>query len=227
MTPTELERAFSIPRFQRYVEAAKGDYAKGYDWYKVNLRLSSKLFSVLGVFEVTFRNAVDRHYQLRYDEKWLLTQSSPDGFLTKKGCEKTLANALEVIGWRDYYAHDKVVANLGIAFWRSLFNSKEFSAGGDSLLKIFPNKPKGKSLNHTYVYNKLYPVTKIRNRIAHHDPICFAPKTSEISAEWPQKAYDSMTELITWLGFNPEIMLDGVDFVQEEIAQSFNINGQT
>lgn len=227
MTPSDLERAFSVPRFKRYVEAAKGDYTQGHEWYKVNLRLSAKLFSVLSVFEVTFRNAVDRHYQQRYGDLWLLTQSKPGGFLTKKGCEKTLANALDVIGWREHYTHDKVVANLSIAFWRSLFNSKEFSAGGDSLLKIFPNKPKGKAHNHTYVYNKLYPVAKIRNRIAHHDPICFAPKSCEISTEWPQKAYDSMKELIIWLGFNPELMLDGVDFVQEEIAQSFNNVAQT
>ena len=226
MTPSELERAYSEPRFRRYVEAARGDYVKGHDWYKVNLRLSSKLFTVLSVFEVTFRNAIDRHYQQRYGETWLLTQSAPDGFLTKKGCEKTLASVVDVIGWGDHYTHDKVVASLGIAFWRSLFNSKEFSAGGDSLLKIFPNKPKGKALNHTYVYNKLYPVSKIRNRIAHHDPICFAPKSCELSTEWPQKAYDSMKELISWLGFNPELMLDGVDFVQDEIAQSFKSDGQ-
>jgi hypothetical protein len=54
-----------------------------------------------------------------------------------------------------------------------------------------------------------------------------AQNLRNLCIEWPQKAYDSMTELITWLGFNPEIMLDGVDFVQEEIAQSFNIDGQT
>lgn len=221
MTSSDLERAFSVPRFKRYVEAASGDYAKGYDWYKTNLRLSSKMFCVLSVFEVTFRNAIDQHYQRQYDATWLLTQSEVEGFLTKKGCEKTLANARDAIGWRDQYVHDKVVANLSIAFWRNLFNSKEFSAGGDSLLKIFPNKPKGKAHNHTYVYNKLYPVAKIRNRIAHHDSICFAPKSSEISLEWPLKAYDSMKELLIWLNFDPDLMLDGVDFVQEEIAQSF------
>lgn len=216
MTNTDLERAFSAPRFKRYIEAASGDYAQGHELYKVNVRLSSKLFAVLGVFEVVFRNAVDRHYGLRYGPDWLLTQSDEGGFLCKKGCEKTRKNLREVIGWRDIYIHDKVVSNLGIAFWRSLFNSKEFSAGGDTLLRIFPNKPRGKAHNHTYVYNRLHPVSKIRNRIAHHDPICFSPSTSEVSAELPIKAYDSMKELLNWLGFIPELILEGVDFVHEE-----------
>lgn len=227
MTPSDLERAFSTPRFKRYVEAAGGDYARGHAWYKGNLRLSAKLFSVISVFEVIFRNAVDRHYQARYGDTWLLTQSGPEGFLARRGCERTRASVKEAIGWREHYVHDKVVANLGLPFWRSLFNSKEFSAGGDTLLKIFPSRPRGKALNHTYVYNKLHPVAKIRNRIAHHDAICFAPKSCEISTEWPLKAYDSMTELITWLGFEPEKVLDGVDFVQEEIAASFHPNGLT
>ncbi len=221
MTSSDLERAFSVPRFKRYVEAAQGDYARGYDWYKTNLRLSAKMFSVISVFEVVFRNAIDQHYQVQYDPLWLLTQTEEGGFLLRKGCERSLANVQEIIGWRDQYVHDKVVANLGIAFWRNLFNSKEFSAGGDSLLKIFPNKPKGITHNHTYVYNKLYPVAKIRNRIAHHHHICFAPKSSEISLELPIKAYDSIKELLIWLNFNPELLLEGIDFVQEEIAQSF------
>jgi hypothetical protein len=227
MTPADLERAFSLPRFKRYVDAAEGDYIRGHTWYKGNLRLSAKLFTVISVFEVIFRNAIDRHYATRYGAEWLLSESGDNGFLSKRGCEKTRSSVKNAIGWRDAYVHDRVVATLGLPFWRSLFNSKEFSAGGDSLLKIFPNRPKGKALNHTYVYNKLHPVAKIRNRIAHHDPICFAPKSSEISTEWPLKAYDSMTELMGWLGFEPEKLLDGIDFVKEEITLSFLPNASS
>lgn len=216
MTNADLERAFSTPRFTRYTEATGGDHALGHELYKVNVRLSARLFAVLSVFEVVFRNAVDRHYMQQFGPNWLRTQSDEGGFLGKNGCEKTRKNVQEVIGWRDLYVHDKVVANLGIAFWRSLFNSKEFSAGGDTLLRIFPQKPKGKAHNHTYVYNRLHPVSKIRNRIAHHDPICFSPYTNEISAELPLKAYESMREMLMWLGFVPDQILDGVDAVQEE-----------
>lgn len=222
MDKDELERAFSIPRFSRYMAATGGDFHKAYDLYRLNLRSSGKLFMCIAIFEVSFRNAIDKHYTLRFGNKdlgepsWLLSQSSPSGFLAKKGCEKSRASVLESIQkFGEYFSHDKVVSNLGFAFWRNLFNAREYAAGGDSLLKIFQDKPRGLGFNQTMVFNKLHVVNDTRNRIAHHDPICFVADTALVSFDTPQKAYEVMVELLCWMGFQGEKLLGGFDFITD------------
>lgn len=218
MNREELERAFSLPRFSRFVAAGGGDYRKGYDLYRVNLHVSSRLFATISLFEVVFRNAIDAHYKSFFPNDleyggWLLAQSYPNGFLSKRGCEKsriTLLESIQKLG--EDYSHDKGVANLSFAFWRNLFNSKEFAAGGSSLLNIFPNKPHGYGLNQTFVFNELCLVHDLRNKIAHHDPICFIPQTAIFSLEKPAQSCKTMKNLLIWLGFDNTDLLDEITF---------------
>lgn len=74
------------------------------------------------------------------------------------------------------YAHDKAIAELTFGFWTFQFASKEFAAAGSTLLSILPGRPFG--TNHTKVFKKLTSINKIRNRIAHHEPICFGTPLS-------------------------------------------------
>ncbi len=53
----------------------------------------------------------------------------------------------------------------------------QFYSGGQSLLRIFPAKPTSTptvQYNHRYVFNELERINRIRNRIAHHEPVCFS-----------------------------------------------------
>ena len=218
MKSINTERAFSRCRFERYVAACDFDQEKALQLYKANIRLSVKLFAVIGMFEVVFRNAIDQHYRSRYGNNWLLQQAGPDGFFAKKGCEKTRENIIgSILKFGTDFTHDKVVADLGLAFWRNLFAPKEFAAGGSSLLAIFKNKPYGFGFNHTYVFNNLNPVNELRNRVAHHDPVCFAPKTSVISCELPLRVHRAVAEMLYWMDFDPDEILEDIDFVLEEI----------
>ncbi len=222
MKNQDIERAFSRPRFGRFVVACNGDKEAGLSLYKTNIRLSFKMFAVISVFEVALRNAVDGHYKIRFGEQWLNDQLQPSGFLTARGCEKSRENVVNtIIKMGPDYSHDKAVADLGFPFWKSLFASKEFMAGKSTLLSIFINKPHGEAYNQTYVFNQLGLVNDIRNRIAHHDPICFFPKSNMVSLEPTLKAYDSMKELLKWLSFDPDEILAGVDFVGEEVNSLF------
>ncbi len=218
MNPQDIERAFSIPRFDRFVLAAKGDMPKALDLYRSNVRLSFKLFAILSVFEVVLRNAIDSYYTTQFGHDWLLNQIGASGFLAKKGCEKSRENvskAIQNLGSK--YTHDKTVASLSFSFWRYLFASKEFAAAGYTLLNVFPFKPRGITYNHTYVFSTLYEINEIRNRIAHHEPICFAPNHNFVSC-WPcMQAYMSICELLKWLDFMPQSVLKDIDFVITEM----------
>lgn len=167
--------------------------------YRANLRLSQEIFSVLSVFEVVLRNQIDTHYKTMFypligNDEWLLHATNPGG----RG-----------------YTHDKLVAELTFGFWRFQFASKEFMAAGSSLHRIFLNRPL--RTNHTDIFNKLGFVNKIRNRIAHHEPICFGPGNT-ISTMYALEHYNVIIELFQWLDCNPADLLYGIDKVQREIA---------
>ena len=215
----DLIRAFSAPRFERYLRACGGDWAKALDLYLANIRLSARLFAVISFFEVVLRNAIDAHYGSagRFGREWLFHQSGPYGFLAARHCEKSRDSVLEALKKQGQeYTHDKVVAALGFTFWRCLFASKEFAAAGSTLLQIFPKKPHGAQYNHTFVYKRLHLVNDLRNRIAHQDPICFSVENT-VSAYQPEVAHQTVLEFLEWLNFEPSAALRRLDGVDTEI----------
>jgi Abi-like protein len=223
---TVLEQAVSVPRINRYIAACGGNYNRVNQLYVANIRLSSKLFAVLGMFEITLRNAIDNHYKGQFSVRngsaeWLQTESSANGFLSSptlaRGGFQSRQNVslvLTNLGYR--YTHDKAVSELSFGFWRYMFAAKEFAAAGSTLLRIFPARPRG--VNHTDVYNRLTEINRLRNRIAHHQPICF-DRLGAISIATAQTAYGHCLEIFQWLGFDTTVLLNGIDDVTDEFTQ--------
>lgn len=221
-----FERAVSKPRLARYLTAYGGDWKKAQKLYLANLRISQKLYSVISVFEVALRNAVDEHYKRRFmlmtgSSEWLKTQSSTSGFLSNaslaKGGFQSCENVKKVIANLGmHYTHDKVVSELSFGFWKYLFATKEFAAAGSTLLQVFVARPRG--VNHTDVYNKLDAVNRIRNRVAHHQPVCF-DKTGNVSLTATLEAYDNMLAILTWLGYDTNTLLRGIDGINAEVKR--------
>ncbi len=226
MDTTVFERAFSLPRLNRFLKACDEDWEKATWLYRSNIRLSSSLFSTISIFEVILRNGINHHYQKKFGNEWLLSQSLPSGFLSHRGCErsrKSVLQSIEKLG--EDYSHDAVVAKLSFSFWRYLFASKEYSAGGDTLMKIFLKKPFGRDYNQTYVFNLLDDIINLRNRIAHHEPVCFVPKLNHVSC-WPSiQVYVAIKEMLEWLDFEPTYIFMEVDFVLEELKNLHARNG--
>ncbi|RYF58494.1 MAG: hypothetical protein EOO39_34195 [Cytophagaceae bacterium] len=94
-----------------------------------------------------------------------------------------------------------------------MFAAKEFAAAGSTLLKVFPARPKG--VNHTDVYKRLDKINRVRNRIAHHQPICF-DKYGALSVQEAEIAYQHVLEILTWLGYDASELLKGIDDVASE-----------
>ncbi|MBP6827610.1 MAG: hypothetical protein KA165_13700 [Saprospiraceae bacterium] len=211
----ELAQAVSPMRLGRYFAACGRRKGKAVILYKANVRLSGSLWGVLSVFEVVLRNGIDRHYKSRFGADWLRDECAPGGYLSHTECEKSRKHVLEFYGdlWNDY-THDRLVAKLGLGFWKAAFGPKEFSAAGSSLLEIFPKRPKGVSQGD--VLKLLTRINNVRNRIAHHDPVCFdKDKISTVSAE---ECYHNCLTIMNWLGLDTNLHLVNVDFVEREIA---------
>ena len=194
------QKIYSSVRMGRYERACSSDKVKTMQLYRYNLRLCQRFFGVLNLFEVMLRNAVDTHYkQFFSDEDWIVNQAASGKLLEYNKDEIIQTEA----GYRkrNIYNNDKMVASLTMGFWTKLFSKKRYKRGGKTLLQVFPNKCKGK--NQADIYKDLTHIREFRNRIAHHEPICF-DGAGNISTAFAQRHYQLICDYIAYLGQNPQ-----------------------
>jgi len=68
--------------------------------------------------------------------------------------------------------------------------------------------------NNVYLFNELDGINTIRNRIAHHEPICFAMGADVISTSYVLQQYTRLQTLFSWMGVDSHSMLYGLDHIQ-------------
>ena len=54
--------------------------------YRKNLKLSQELFTIISCFEVTLRNAIDKHYLTTLGNNWLRNAASNGGIFDNQRC---------------------------------------------------------------------------------------------------------------------------------------------
>jgi hypothetical protein len=213
----EFEKIISQPRLNRYLVACNGKSKKAMTLYRLNLRLSHELFTTISCFEVTLRNAIDQHYQAIYGADWLRDAVQTGGMFDNRGCRFTTSTIQEVVtSLGTQYAHSRVVAGLGFGFWRYLFAQNQFQAGGRTLLRIFPAKPRSTvttQYNQNYVFNRLAEINEIRNRIAHHEPICFRRGRAVKDTTFARQHYTLILQLFQWMSIDAPALLYGLDHI--------------
>lgn len=216
---TDFENIMTSTRMNRYLAATAGDSRRAMTLYRKNLKLSQELFTVVSCFEVALRNAIDRHYLAAIGANWLQNSATAGGIFDNHSCRLTKTNILEAIRkLRFGYTHNKLVAELGFGFWRYLFAHHQFGAAGRTLLAILPSKPRSTpsiQYNHTLIFNKLAAVNDLRNRIAHHEPVCFLSSRSIKDTAYARQHYAQIVELFQWMGINSSALLYGLDHVVE------------
>lgn len=213
MPNSQLHTAISSARVLRYLNFCGNNKRRALKLYRANLMLAQKLYAVIGQFEVVLRNSIDRHYRQKYGEDWMSDAVQPGGFLNSPGCEDSFHSVQEgIYSLKEKYSPDSIVARLSFGFWTYQFSPKIFSAGGNTLLSIFPNRPFG--INQKRIFQDLFKINEIRNRIAHYEPLCFDANTGLISTAFPAKRYYLLIELLIWLGCDPKKILYGIDGVQ-------------
>ena len=169
----QLHTAISYPRFQRYSVACNNSRLRAMKLYRANLKLSRELYGVIGIFEIVFRNSIDRHLIGKKGATWLEDAVGIGGYLdTSIGSENSLYavhDAIHALGVE--YTHDRLIAKLSFGFWRYQFAKKEFAASGSTLLEICPIRPF--RTRQKDVFGHLTKINDVRNRVAHYEPICF------------------------------------------------------
>jgi len=219
MKYSEFEKIMSFSRMNRYEVACGRDSRKAMTLYRMNLRLSQELFTVISCFEVAIRNAIDREYTARLGADWLRDVANAGGIFDKGNCIRTkeiIGRALTKLGRN--YTHHKLLTDMDLGFWRFLFAQPQFSAGSHTLLKVFPSKPKSSATmqyNNHFVFNELRNTNDLRNRIAHHEPICFEFSRPVKSTTYARQQYALLRQFFQWMSIDEGILLYGIDHINE------------
>ena len=215
----DFEDTISPERMQRYVSACGNDTRRAMTLYRYNLKLSQEMFTLISCFEVSLRNKINREMIANFGNDWLRDFIQPGGrFDTDPrvdGTRKIIKKAHEGLIRSNNYAHTKLLAEMEFGVWKYMFNNVQYRLTNRCLLNIFPNKPTSTPQNrydNTFVFNDLNVINAMRNRIAHHEPICFG-RLGGIDTHGVLDCYARMMRMFHWLDINANTLLYGLDHV--------------
>lgn len=225
----DFEVVLSAERIGRYVNACGGDTRKAMTLYRENLRLSQEMFTLISCFEVALRNAIDRKMTASFGADWLRDSILPGGIFTPPQFGQThriISKAYQRLCSHGAYSHSKLLAEMEFGIWKYMFSNPQYRAAGRVLLGVFPNRPRSSAAmqyNNVYVFNELDGVNTIRNRIAHHEPVCFLMAQDTVSVSYLLQQYQRIQTLFSWMNVDAHAMLYGLDHVQQVCGRIMEI----
>ncbi|MFF1816846.1 hypothetical protein ACFVWG_06095 [Kribbella sp. NPDC058245] len=168
-TPWTLENLLSEARLGPYLHASEGSLAAAHRLYQWNARISSAFQEVLHYVEVGLRNAMDGQLatwatELGAERPWYRDLRVPLTPPTRRKVEVARNNATR--GGRPEL-HGKVIAELMLGFWWSLLADEYNRRLWQPCLQYAFDGP----VRRTRMHSELNELRRLRNRIAHHEPI--------------------------------------------------------
>lgn len=180
MLYSEFADLISSERLQRYCIACNSNTRKAMTLYRYNIRLSQELLAVVGYFEVVLRNKISKQLIGQFGNDWLRDLILPNGkFYSDRRVGKTkiiIEKAYNGLVRGSAYSHNKLLSEMEFGIWKYMFSNVQYSLTGQTLLGIFPRKPVStptRQYDNSYIFKELDYINNLRNRIAHHEPICF------------------------------------------------------
>lgn len=220
MKYNEYEKAFSSARLNKYKMACNGNNTKALTLYRHNIKLCQKFYGVLNIFEIILRNAIDQHYRNHFNDKdWICSQIQSNGMLEYSPHKQEVQKTISTLVRQGKYTHDRLVSSVTFGFWTYMFTKLPFKIGGQNLLQIFPNKTVG--MGQKAIYKELMQIKAFRNKIAHHEAICFdaAGQKSMLSA---QTNYEMILKYIEFLGYSKTHLFVGLDVLPDSIMNKIS-----
>jgi len=225
MNYSDFESVISHKRMKRYLNSCGGNKRKALTLYRLNLRLSQEMFTVISYYEVALRNAIDRIMSDALGDDWIRDSILPGGIFDNplfSGTTRIIHKAYNELMTNGKYSSSKLLSAMEFGVWKYMFSATQYRATGKRLLKAFPNKPKSSvttQYNNQFIFNELDTINRLRNRIAHHEPICFMLDSEIISTSYLRNCYTRMVMLFTWMGIDAKSLLYGLDHIPQLSAK--------
>lgn len=200
---------------ERYKNAVRKD--KAAELYLLNLSLSRELFHVVSIFEIVLRNKIDICFRQEFKDRNRLydsIQPQTNPALKYQGCflrngTKESAELIKVALSKiqnnsgGKFDHNQLVAGLGFGFWRYLFaggKDAQFDAAGKVFFLMIRRPPRSTpsvQYNQKWIFRELSNINNFRNRLAHHEPICFKGAIKDTG--YARNIYQSIFELLNYM----------------------------
>lgn len=225
MNYSAFENVMSSKRMRRYLNACAGDKRKAQTLYRLNLRLSQEMFTVISCYEVALRNAIDNIMTQSLGLDWLRDAIQPGGIFDDPlfaGTTRIMHKAYNELVTKGEYSCSKMLSAMDFGVWKYMFATPQYRVTGRRLLKVFPNKPKSSAkmqYNNQFIFNELDTINRLRNRIAHHEPICFLQDQETISTAYLQCCYHRILDFLAWMDIDAKALLFGLDHVQNHVLK--------
>ncbi|MFG0244611.1 MAG: hypothetical protein ACF8MF_00990 [Phycisphaerales bacterium JB052] len=170
--------------------------------YLWNMALCESLYAPLQFFEIGLRNAIDRAIRN--------SVGVPNWFdviyLTPWGQRKVVDAKRKIISQRRPVNAGRVVAELPLGFWTSMFESHYERPSAkflpSAIKQVFPMLPKSEH-NRKRIKLRLEQGRRLRNRVFHHERI----------VHWKDLAsqHESIREVMRWISFDLDSIVGLVD----------------
>ena len=203
----QLPDIISAPRFATYLKATSNDKARALALYQWNFQISAAFFVPLQMCEIVIRNGVAEALERVHGGNWPWSKGFIQSLPVPKGPFQyrphvDLTNVAKV-----QRTTGKVIAELKFAFWQQIFTSgQDQRLWVPHLNAVFPGIPQTTSIQaaRSNAHQNLFIVRKLRNRIAHHEPI-FSRNL--------QEEFSILRDMIGWRGAAGISWIDRVENV--------------
>ena len=164
-----------------FISDARLSSYDNFEQYQTNIIQSSKYYTLLCIFEISLRNAIDNYMKYKISSQWL-----DDDFLHNDTKSKIQEAKKKIAQRKEKITHDKIVAELSLGFWTSLFR-KSYSniMRVNDIKHIFPSLPPKQTIliNRAILDKRLNHIRKFRNKVFHYEKIIDKPEYKNISNE--------------------------------------------
>jgi len=171
MPHVAIEKNLSISRLSTYREAVRVILGEScletaIELYEWNAQVSSQLLVPMHIYEITLRNAISEAISLRYGSDWPINPAFQNSLPAKQKSDLTslLSN---------YQNPNKILPELKL-FWfeNMLKNTQNDRLWIPHIRTVFPNATGvTPDIIRQQLKDDCYIIRKIRNRIAHHEPV--------------------------------------------------------
>lgn len=158
----------SAPRLTKYLAAGQGNQADALALYAWNTAISAAFYGPLQALEICLRNAFDRELATHFGAVWWQNA----GFLLTSFIATSVQDAIDGLV-RENRTVDTphVIAALSFGFWSGLCGPGKANAHDQHIWRPALHKAFAAGANRKDIFIKLTDIRKLRNRIAHHEPI--------------------------------------------------------
>ena len=187
-----------------YYALAGNDKARGLRLYAWNSALSQALYTPLQGLEVTLRNALGDQLKAAYGPTWF--DLNPGPALQYPLPEMLLKVRTELGRHGSIPVHGRVVSELNWGFWTGILAKRYEQLWRSHFRQVFQAPG---TLTRAQIFQPLDDLRRLRNRIAHHEPIL----NRNIAAD-----YASIIELIRSISPDTALWIDSESQVAKVLA---------